>query len=82
MEPILVDTVATVDDDDSDDIKPSHASQVPFVNYTPESDLLIAEDDLEFGETGADDVLDDSLVENATIEVLWTIPVSLHYHFT
>lgn len=80
MDTIVVNTVVAVEDDDDHNAEPSQASELPFINYTPESDLLIAEDNLEFGENG-DDVLDDILVENATTVVLWTIPVSSQWAF-
>lgn len=72
MDPTLATTVVTVEDDGEDDGE-SLQLDPPSVNYTLESDILIAEDELESG----DDLEDDSLIEKADADVLWALPVSV-----
>lgn len=68
MVPEIAQTVITVDSDDKNTIDNDSTKAVPL-----DSDLLIAEDDLE----GGDDAQhDDSIIEIASVAISWAVPVS------
>lgn len=70
MVPAMAQTVIAVDCDDNNAINGDNAKTVPL-----DSDLLIAEDELE----GEDDTHNhDSIIETASVAISWAVPVGFH----
>lgn len=74
MPTVLAPSTITVEDETEDtiDMFPVQDSSIGDESRIPDSDNLIAEDELE----GSDDRSDESVVENASAVVLCTLPVS------